>query len=148
MSKPRKFSKKNCVDNDSRFYKSEFDHLFKRELINKRAYMYFQIIENARNSGAFPFNGKGITRADLCMALYQNIKIIDFFASHVALMREISHPEIDNLVAKWLEEKYTIWWLLTCEAVDDLIADDLLEEVDDEITPKKYLIIKSKNGKI
>lgn len=140
MSKPRKFSKKNCVDNDSRFYKSEFDHLFKRDLINKRVYLYFQIIENARKMGD-PYLGRGISRSDLCLALYQNIKIIDFFASNSENFKSSSLVEVDKLVEKWLKEKYIIWWLLTCEAVDDLKAEGTISEDEDG----RYLFINKKD---
>jgi hypothetical protein len=132
MAKKRKSSKdKDCVDNDPRFYRSNFDYLYKREMINQRAYLYFQIIEKARQKGDPYLVNKGISVSDLCLALYQSIKILDFFSHYSEEILGKTVNDIDKMVEDWLKEKHFIWWLLTKEAVDDLLENKSIKYNDE-----------------
>lgn len=103
-------------DNDKDYGK--FAHLFKREVINQRAVMFFRIYETISSN-----NQTAITPVDLCLGLYpQNIDLIDFFSS-IELTGADDEDTIIIKMASWLEENHTVFWLLTCQCVDELLEE-------------------------
>jgi hypothetical protein len=95
-----------------------YDYMFDRELINRRALMFFAIFENA-----MPEKKNKLTPVDLCVALYpNNIDILEFFSS-IKLPDYSSEEKVMHKMAKWLEDNHTVFWLLTCECVDDLLKE-------------------------
>ena len=96
----------------------KFAHLFKREVINQRAIMFFRIYETISSN-----NQTSITPVDLCLGLYpQNIDLIDFFSS-IELTGADDEDTVVMKMAAWLEENHTVFWLLTCQSVDELLED-------------------------
>tara|TARA_R110000851_G_scaffold314453_2_gene476520 strand:+ start:343 stop:720 length:378 start_codon:yes stop_codon:yes gene_type:complete len=103
-------------DNDKDYGK--FAHLFKRDVINQRAIMFFRIYETISSN-----NQTSITPVDLCLGLYpQNIDLIDFFSS-IELTGADDEDTVVMKMAAWLEENHTVFWLLTCQSVDELLED-------------------------
>lgn len=110
-------TKEDMKNNDNDSY-GEFAHLFKREVINQRAVMFFRIYETIS-----PNNQASITPVDLCLGLYpQNIDLIDFFSS-IELTGADDEDTVVMKMTAWLEENHTVFWLLTCQCVDELLEE-------------------------
>ena len=95
---------------------NRFDYMYKRELINRRALMFFSIFENVSYN-----NTAELTVPDLCIGLYSDCIDPFKFISSIADQEYTSDEDVTMKMAKWLEENYYIFWLLTCECVDDLL---------------------------
>lgn len=92
--------------------------MFDRELINRRALMFFSIFGNM-----FPEKKNKLTPVDICIALYpNNIDMIEFLSS-IEIPGLDTEEKVVAKMAKWLEEKHTVFWLLTCASIDDLLEE-------------------------
>lgn len=92
-----------------------YDYMFDRVMIRQRAIVIFNLFANLRKQ-------KEISAGDLCVGLYPQIDLIKFIDS-------IDDPKIEKVelslrLGFWLEENYTIFWLLTCECVDELLENN------------------------
>lgn len=124
MSSPKKMRKKKNNKKDKNFLESF--HMFDRDSVNGKALMFIKIFKSMFKSN--------ITVADLCLGLYpNNIKIENFFKIYIKQLNDpdLTADQINMQLSLWLEENYIVFWLLTCDAVDDLLYENKIKWTDE-----------------
>jgi hypothetical protein len=99
--------------------KKNYDYMFDRELINQRAIMIFHLFKSLKSTT------KDMSPGDLCLSLYPQIDLIKFLDTIAE--EDISREELSMRLGFWLQDNYFIFWLLTCECVDDLLFRNLVK---------------------
>jgi hypothetical protein len=96
----------------------KFSYLFDRELVRRRALLTISALNKSlpdvKNEKSL------VTPVELCLVLY-NIMIDGRLFQNE---RPETKEEFNMRISKWLEEKHTLYWLLTCEAVDELLKNN------------------------
>lgn len=78
--------------------------------------MFFSIFGNM-----FPDKKNKLSPVDLCIALYPNsVDMIEFLSS-IEIPEIESEEKVISKMASWLEENNTVFWLLTCASIDELL---------------------------
>jgi len=95
---------------------NKYDYMYDRELVNRRVIMFFNIYNNISQK-----KETNITPVDLCIGLYSdNIDPLKFLKD-LELKDYTSEQDIMTKMGSWLNENHTVYWLITCAAVDELL---------------------------
>lgn len=96
--------------------KYNYDYMYDRTLVNRRVIMFFNIYNNITKK-----NDPCITPVDLCLGLYSdNIDPLNFI-KELKIEDYTSEKNIMIKMGAWLNDNHTIYWLVTCAAVDELL---------------------------
>lgn len=96
--------------------------MFDKEILMNKTLMLLHAFESMNTS-------QKVSEIDVCLALYPQISFIEML-SNVPTVGKTAE-EFAQGVETWLKERYFIQWLLTCEAIDDLIKQKFLKKKKD-----------------
>ena len=100
--------------------KKNYDYMYDREIINQRAIMIFHLFNSLNRKN----KNKDLSPGDLCLTLYPQINLIKFLDTIIE--ENITRDELSMSLGFWLQENYFIFWILTCECIDELLEKDMI----------------------